>query len=60
MTSALKEVCQELDQIIADFFTVTQDLTESQHEMNRLIADGLLHMAKVGVQCLIIMFILVD
>ena len=44
---SIKEVCQDLDDLVAEFFCVTQDLFESQHDMQRLISEGLILMAKV-------------
>ena len=47
MTSALKGICKNIDDTLADFFCVAQELMESQHEMNKLLSDGHILLAKV-------------
>ena len=47
MTSALKDICLHLDNVVSEFFVIAQDLADTQTEVNQLLSDGFILMAKV-------------
>ena len=53
MTSALKDICLHLDNVVSEFFGIAQELSDTQTEINELIADGCILMAKVRLNLII-------
>ena len=53
---SMKEICQKLDEIVDEFFTVQQELLSQQYLLEQRLKDAFFLMSKVRMKCGVVIY----